>query len=171
VLAAEPDCPVQVDFFPEASAIDADFFVDFVVGYNETGNVSLPITDRCNGTNVCNFPDVWQPASQKLSEANPPANPWKVVLPQNKNATITFKVSSLYLTANSSGESEDCLRIPAGNRKLLAATLNYTVSTAGSMAYTVKFGEGAATAGTVENGIGGKITIGADDHEVSRHIY
>jgi hypothetical protein len=167
VLAAQPDCPVEVDFFPQASAIEPEFFVDFVTGQNVTGNISQPITQRCNGTEVCNSPEVWQPANQQLAAANPPANPWRVVLPKAKDATITFKVSSPYLTANASGESQACLRAPAPTRKLLADT-NYTVSTAGVMSYTVKIGDGAATAGSPVNNVGGKITIGMDEHEVSR---
>jgi hypothetical protein len=91
------------------------------------------------------------------------------VLPRAADATITFKVSSPYLTADASAETEACLSTPGPSRKLLAGT-NYTVSTAGTMTYTVKIGDGAAEDGVVENGVGGKITIGGNDHEVSRNM-
>jgi hypothetical protein len=68
VLAAELACPVVVDFFPQASSIAPEFFVEFVIGANVTGNISVPITEKCNGTQVCNSPAVWQPLSQVLGQ-------------------------------------------------------------------------------------------------------
>jgi hypothetical protein len=92
------------------------------------------------------------------------------VLPKATDATIIFKVSSPYLTANASGESEDCLRTPAPGRKLLEGT-NYTVSTAGAMAFTLKIGDGEAEPGQLYSGATGTFTIDRNAHEVRRHGY
>ncbi|KAF6263489.1 hypothetical protein COO60DRAFT_412525 [Scenedesmus sp. NREL 46B-D3] len=152
--AWHPDCQVDVDFFPRASSI---------TGYVD-GNSSNPINRNCSGTDVCNYPDVWQPASQRLSAASAPATPWKVVLPRATDATITFKVTSPYLLANATGTVDTCLRMPTTTRRLLSGA-NYTVSTPGTMSYTVKIGNGAAANGIVAGGVGGQVIVARDLHE------
>jgi hypothetical protein len=156
-----------VDFF----ATPAKLGIELTRTVNYTnGNFSAPVIETCNGTTVCNFPDVWSKASQEKAAGSGSLNSslMKVVLPKTIDAVLYFQVSSPYLTANANSTVAPCLAPPpASTRRLLADNTSYVVSTPGVMSFSVKIGDGAPVAGTVVGTNGGKLLIPRDLYMVS----